>query len=216
LEKVTAIGGGGLLIELNDALTSLKGLENVTSISGNLWLFKNSALASLTGLGNVTTIGGDLWLEKNSALASLTGLENIDAGTISDLSIYYNDSLSNCEVESICDYLLSPNGTIDIHDNATGCNSQAEVEAACAMITVNDLTNNISFSIYPNPATDKITISTPIKGSLSILNLNGQQLLQQEITEPKTQLDISTLPSGVNFVRVTGEGTVRIGKFIKQ
>jgi hypothetical protein len=48
------------------------------------------------------------------------------------------------------------------------------------------------------------------------MNLNGQVILTRQITEPKTPLDISSLPSGVYFVRLTGESTVEVGKFIKQ
>ncbi len=76
-----------------------------------------------------------------------------------------------------------------------------------------------TISIYPNPATDKITIetaATPTQCQLSIINLNGQALITRQITEPKTQLDISNLPSGVYFVRVTGEKRVEVGKFVKQ
>jgi hypothetical protein len=73
--------------------------------------------------------------------------------------------------------------------------------------------------IYPNPATDKITIKIlgkPAQSGLSIVNIEGQQLITRQITEPKTQINISTLPSGVYFVRLTNERTVEVGKFIKQ
>jgi hypothetical protein len=73
--------------------------------------------------------------------------------------------------------------------------------------------------IYPNPATDKITIetsATPTKSQLSITNLNGQALITRQITEPKTHVDISMLPSGVYFERLTNEKTVTVGKIIKQ
>jgi len=73
-------------------------------------------------------------------------------------------------------------------------------------------------SIYPNPATDKITIETsaiPTKSQLSIMNLSSQEILTRQITEPKTQIDISNLPSGVYFVRLTNDKSVEVGKFIK-
>ena len=45
---------------------------------------------------------------------------------------------------------------------------------------------------------------------------SSQQLITRQITEPKTQIDISNLPSGVYFVRLAGERMVKVGKFIKQ
>jgi hypothetical protein len=75
------------------------------------------------------------------------------------------------------------------------------------------------FSPYPNPATDKITIEiseVTEGGNLSIVNIEGQQLITRHITEPNTTIDISTLPSGVYFVRLMGERTVSMGKFIKE
>jgi hypothetical protein len=41
------------------------------------------------------------------------------------------------------------------------------------------------------------TAQSHIKGQLSIHNISGKQLITRQIAEPKTQLDISSLPSGV-------------------
>jgi photosystem II stability/assembly factor-like uncharacterized protein len=77
----------------------------------------------------------------------------------------------------------------------------------------------IHLTIFPNPSSTQLTIETsalPFKSQLSILNLNGQEVLTRQITESKTQLNVSNLPSGVYFVRFTGEKTVQVGKFVKQ
>jgi len=82
---------------------------------------------------------------------------------------------------------------------------------------VNELTVSLeSITVYPNPSSDKITFETPVEGYLSILNLNSQELITRQITEPKTQIDISTLPNGVYVVKLVGEKGVQVGKFIKQ
>jgi photosystem II stability/assembly factor-like uncharacterized protein len=76
-----------------------------------------------------------------------------------------------------------------------------------------------SFTIYPNPANNEITTetgSTPAVSQLSIMNMNGQQLITRQITSPKTQIEISNLPSGVYFVRLTNDKTVKVGKFVKE
>jgi len=188
----------------------------LTSIGGGLWIYDNNSLTSLTALDGLTSIGGDLSIHDNHSLTSLTGLDNIDVGSITGLRIFDNGSLSTCEVQTICDYLANPNGNIQINDNATGCNNIEEVEAACEVISVDEISIGNTFSIYPNPTSSQITIESPSIGYLTILNLNGQEIITRQITRPKTQFDISNLPGGVYFVRLTNDRTVTVGKIIKQ
>jgi hypothetical protein len=81
LENLTSVGGN-LSIEENDALTSLSGLESLTSVGGSLSIgwgsrWSNPALTSLSGIENLTSVGGRLSFEKNRALTNLSGLENL-------------------------------------------------------------------------------------------------------------------------------------------
>jgi len=108
----------------------------LTTIDGAFYVMKNDSLISLSGLESLTSIAGPIiigggWMDGNPSLVTLSGLDNLDAGTIGNIKIRHNSSLSTCHVQSICDYILAPNGTISIHDNAPGCNSQQEVEEAC-------------------------------------------------------------------------------------
>jgi hypothetical protein len=207
---------GDLWIQGNTTLTSLTGLDNLTSIGRYLDIEYNNALTNLTGLDNLTSIGEYLYIYSNSALTSLTGLDNIDAGSLSGLYIGQNSNLSTCAIQSICDYLKSPSGTIYISENATGCNSPEEVDSACAYLTIGRVNLQDALTLYPNPASTEITIETPATGQLSILNLNGQPLITSQVKEAKTVVDISTLPSGIYVVKVVGEKGVQLGKFIKQ
>jgi photosystem II stability/assembly factor-like uncharacterized protein len=73
--------------------------------------------------------------------------------------------------------------------------------------------------IIPNPSKDKIIIYTlAYSGNtcLSIFTVSGEKVLEKQITDTKTQLDISTLPRGVYFVRVRDEKKVEVAKMIKQ
>jgi hypothetical protein len=132
LENLSSIGGH-LNIWANDTLTGLAGLHNVTSIGESLFIGHNNAIINLTGLENLTSIGGYLNIWANNALTSLTGLDNIGVASIVNLFITDNYSLSNCEVQSICNYLANPNGTVNIYGNATGCNNPPEVANACGI-----------------------------------------------------------------------------------
>jgi len=122
--------GGSLSLFDCTGLTDLSGLENLTFIGKHL-LIEYNDLVSLSGLKNVTTIDGGLIVLGNENLTSLTGLDNIDEGSITSLMIWDNSNLSTCDVRSICEYLVSPNGTFYIQENAPGCNDQGEVETAC-------------------------------------------------------------------------------------
>jgi hypothetical protein len=218
LNSISSIGWG-LYISGNPMLTSLDGLDNLITIGNNLWIGSNIGLTSLSGLDNVTSIGGFLRIENCSALTSLKELKKIGPNSISELLIRGNESLADCAAESICGYLISPAGMIEIHDNSSGCNTRPEVEAACAIISVNDIGKDPAFYIYPNPSSAQITIETShflLPGYLSIINLNGQELIHRQITAPQTLIDIPGLSNGIYFVIITNDRTVEVQKFIKQ
>jgi hypothetical protein len=221
------IGGSDPVGAQNSTLTSLSGLENLASIGQSLLMFCNYSLPNFIGLENLISIGGSISIGApspyfNDSLTSLAGLENIDAATIQDLTIYNNPNLSTCEVKSICDYLVAPNGIVTINDNGTGCNSQEEVQDSCeAHAGIIDLVSMLDkLLIYPNPSHSSITIkllnqqSTNI--SLTISNTNGQQLITQPITKPQAEIDISDLPTGIYIVKVWNDKEVMVQKVIKR
>ena len=133
--------GGILRIDFNTVLQNLDGFSNLTSIDGYLNILFNPALSDVSGLSGLTTIGGYLNIQFNIALTNLSGLENINPSTIvassgEDIRITNNPQLSSCAVESICLALDLPGTTTDISDNATGCNTESEIDAACSALPV--------------------------------------------------------------------------------
>lgn len=111
-------------------ITSLAGLDNITTIGGRLDILNNGALTNLAGLDNITTVGSDLIIKQNTALTNIAGLNNIN--TIGEeLVIDLNETLTNCAIESFCTYLGIAANEASIINNATGCNSREEVVMAC-------------------------------------------------------------------------------------
>jgi len=133
------------------------------------------------------------------------------------LYIYDNTSLSTCEVESVCDYLGGATGNIVIQNNASGCNSQAEVEEACETGWVPDINFESTFSIYPNPARKELSISSKngvIINEINIYNQLGQIVLHQEPI--KNTIDVSSLNQGMYVVElVSNEFKIRKKLIIK-
>jgi hypothetical protein len=149
-------------------------------------------------------------------LKSLTGLDNINADSIINLWINYNNVLSHCAVQSICNYIVNPYSANVIQQNASGCQTISEVEAACATIGVECLSQESSMSFYPNPASNTITITMPEEGYISVHDLNGKQLLSQKFTDSKTLMNVNNLPPGIYFLKFINTETVVIRKLIRE
>lgn len=78
----------------------------------------------------------------------------------------------------------------------------------------------IDFSIYPNPASDLITVSfnqTKFAGyrKIEILNILGETVLSQLAVEQLVTLDLSTLNNGVYILRVSDRTKSVCSKLIK-
>lgn len=229
LWALTSIGNT-LSICGNEILSNLSGLNNMTMIGGDLIIGsfspKNFSLSSLTGLESLISIGGTLKIIENDSLTSLDGLENIDPVSIYNLRISHNNLLSECDVQSICDYLIAPNGTVEIFGNASGCNSPEEVEEACLSVYIEDA--NLSeeqLNIYPNPVFDRLTISGLKNNTenliLRIFGSDGAILGQQQLSSPSSgeqevRIDMGPLPAGMYFIQLQSGDKVFTKKVIKR
>jgi hypothetical protein len=82
--------------------------------------------------------------------------------------------------------------------------------------------NNASdlVSIYPDPAKESITIDFAEYSNdhsfAEIFNVDGKLLQHISITQKKTDVDISRLPSGIYIIKVTGNNDVAIKKLVKE
>ena len=73
--------------------------------------------------------------------------------------------------------------------------------------------------IYPNPVRNTLTLETLQSignSTLSIINVNGQELLKQQVVSPKTELDVSNFATGVYTIRLLNNNSVEVKKFVKE
>ncbi len=131
--------GGRLLIVHNQSLNNLNGLNNLTYVGRGLQISDNQSLNNLVGLSNLSFVGGGLSISGNQELGSLIGLNHAISG-INFLNIANNFQLTDCSVQSVCDYLGGFNSAF-IGSNGSGCNDEIEVEAACAVAQPVELTD---------------------------------------------------------------------------
>ena len=74
------------------------------------------------------------------------------------------------------------------------------------------------FSVYPNPAKDYLTVisSESLSGCIvSIYDIYGNELLNQQINDSKVVVKISSLTNGIYFLKLTNNKKIEVRKFIK-
>ncbi|MCC6462378.1 MAG: hypothetical protein IT260_18065 [Saprospiraceae bacterium] len=161
LGNLREIGSNGspVYIEENHALKNLEGLDRLSAVPGELNIRNNASLLNLEGLNHLKSVQYYLRIEDNPALQTLNGLDSLvkidfwsleisNNDVLSDLSglrslnqvggfyIQGNASLADCAVFPVCNQILNQPTSVSIFNNATGCNSAAEVEAQCNSIPV--------------------------------------------------------------------------------
>jgi uncharacterized repeat protein (TIGR02543 family) len=73
------------------------------------------------------------------------------------------------------------------------------------------------FTLYPNPATTKINLGyLPQSAQISIFNIDGKLMKQQNTTTSESAINIEGLLKGVYFVKVKNKEINMVQKFIKQ
>jgi hypothetical protein len=192
------------------------------SVDGNYFIGGDtySKDGDVHGNHSINTSNADMWLIKIDTLGNLLWQQCFGG--------HMQESLRDMDELTGGNLLLLGGTTTSDNSGDVQCNHHGPNTSDVWFLSVTDTTyvgvdnqkkKNNNVTIYPNPATNNITIelSGAVKEStVSIFNIEGQQLITRQITKPKTQVDISTLPSGVYFVRLTNNKTVEVGKFVKE
>ncbi|MFA5819915.1 MAG: SBBP repeat-containing protein [Bacteroidales bacterium] len=99
--------------------------------------------------------------------------------------------------------------------NANGCSATSDT-ISVVVTGLSDLSDNKNIYIYPNPATDNLTIEAPQKSTIEILDIQGQLIKTFAINGNKTSINVSAFPSGMYFVKAKTEKGVAVKKFVKE
>jgi len=84
---------------------------------------------------------------------------------------------------------------------------------------INEVNNNMHFSLYPNPVNNLLTVEGNFTGALTyvIYNTTGAKILKGVTSKAKDNIDVSMLNSGLYFIEVAeDEQLIGYEKFIKQ
>lgn len=208
------------------SLTSIATLSGVTSMGNatdiNAIVFnQNTQLSNLTGLHNLTNLNNkNVFLRNNTNLTDINALNGLTISTLGGFTFIGNTNLATCAVDWVCNRLALNTNNISILTNATGCESIAVVQAACAALSSSDFELESNLKIYPNPFNSQITFdlgSSYENISVVILDITGKQLYQNSFSGNQLVINnLGNLPSGVYVATLTTEnGTSTTKKLIK-
>jgi chitodextrinase len=157
---------------------------NITNTSATLgWTFQAGA------------IGYQYVVDQSSADPASGGGTNTstNTGSVSGLSsgtVYYAHIRTDCGNGNFSDWTT--------------------VQFTTQTIGLEELSGQLFF-VYPNPATDLVTIETNGEASITLINANGQALYTFEITD-KATIPVSDLEAGIYFLQLVQNGTRAIQK----
>jgi len=211
----------GNLVWVHQAGNKTKSYTHATTslvIDGSNNMWNSGWIDGPASFGGYSLSNGGTYITKldldgnfHGVVGSIGMDEDYSSALDSDGNLYVGGSASGDTISFDGNTIININDTSGVDFVLKYCTSKLGIE----QISMSD--NQVS--IYPNPAIDKITVEILCitkESQLSIINSTGQELLTRQISEPKTVIDISTLPRGVYFVRVTNDKTVQMRKIIKQ
>ena len=82
---------------------------------------------------------------------------------------------------------------------------------------IDDVNGSYSVSIYPNPASEKVTVSVEGmsgKAQVSVIDMSGRTVMTSTMEGDSAQLNVSKLAQGTYFVRINGENISTVRKLV--
>ncbi len=113
-----------------------------------------------------------------------------------------------------------PAGTYDYRVQALDhalCGSEFAPEQSFEItyVGVQEIVSVSGFTVYPNPASAFINLKSDTAGELRIYNIQGSLMDAYEVQKGDQRINISTLPSGIYFLRLHTDNKVVTVKLIK-
>lgn len=194
--------GGGIFIE---SLGTADVSGTLSSVGGN------GGAGGTKGTGASCDYDGGIFCGTQSITAGDGGQGGQGgAGSGGRIKIY----VSECSEATL-------SGTIVV-DGGTGNQTAAEgtYEEVCGYAGLSDVQLSLGWTFYPNPASEQLTVEI-ISGNLDneydllVFDGLGKIVLQEQMQSTSTTLDIRDLPAGIYSVKISGNSTTEVKRFIK-
>ncbi|HCQ28901.1 MAG TPA: hypothetical protein DIU39_01370 [Flavobacteriales bacterium] len=186
-------------------LTELSNVQNLTVVSSNNTVNPASVQGAAVNTemyeGVLVKVSQATCTDPNAGFGMFKIYDNTDTVLVDDVIYKYIPALNNVyNITGVVDYSYSeykmlPRMASDVED-VTG---------------VNELSDN-SIALYPNPATDFISVEN-IKGNINIIDITGKVIKTVKSNASRTTINVSGFAKGIYFIQLENGA---VAKFIKQ
>jgi hypothetical protein len=165
----------------------------------------------------------DLLFKDLTQRISISG--DVDDFTLDPGTLQLTDTLEPAEIITLpVSFHPTTTGTkqitIIIQSNDPNTPAYSLTVTGTAMDTPTSILNpsEQNIVVYPNPTTGILHIDTQQQGTLNlqVLNVQGQAVKKETLTDDNAYLDVSALPDGFYIVKITGEKSSAVVKVLKK
>jgi photosystem II stability/assembly factor-like uncharacterized protein len=191
-----AVGDSGIILKTDNGGTTWTVESSGTTLDLKSVYFTNTQTGYIVGNGGIL-------LKTSDGGATWADLSSGSSYNLN--SVYFPDANTG--------YTVGDYGTILKTLNGGG------------VLGINDKQQTNSLKIYPNPATEKITIEpqdpgSGMNGTVTVYGMTGRELIRQHVQGSRIEINVRSLPAGLYFVNLVNEEKkvsipVEAGKFIK-
>jgi hypothetical protein len=150
------------------------------------------------------------------------GSVTLDAGNAgADSYLWSNGGNTQTQVFDSTNLTNASANTIHVTVAKNGCAaSDTVVITVMNDVSINELSNNVSVSVYPNPSNGEISLTIAgFTGELNmeVMNIAGQVVASSKIEVKKSykaDFDFSTLAKGVYYIKLSNNDSVKTTKLI--
>jgi hypothetical protein len=141
---------------------------------------------------------------------TLCGEESGDAGvpSVATSELNIGDAFTSTD----------PSGalTIEFSSDSSVQETGWSADVTCATLGIDDVENNASFTYFPNPVQNTLTLNAQNTiENVAMYNMLGQEVLRATPNAVNSELDMSNLQDGTYFVKVTIANTTKTVRVVK-
>ncbi|MCB4799656.1 leucine-rich repeat domain-containing protein [Neotamlana laminarinivorans] len=209
------------------------GLGRMAKLTGNLNLPKIEILGAYAFVGpdaadgtHITglNLGSSLTEVDTNSFYRLRDLSLLTVGTDTPPALAagatafdLNTTPSSGLVSDISLEVPTPTG-VSNYSMADGWSQFTNISDNSSLSTDNIYVNSLGFAIYPNPATQVISIKNTegLNAQIKVSDLNGRILISKNINNDLSKINISSLNAGMYLFKITTQGREFVMRIVKQ